>query len=80
MADSDLAEVAARFGAELRLAGLPVGPGRSERFANAVTIARPQTLDADAAQRTAGAVLKYAEDLQAVRETGFEVLAAESHG
>ena len=45
MADSDLAEVAARFGAELRRAGLPVGPGRSERFANAVTIARPQTLD-----------------------------------
>ena len=33
MADSDLAEVAARFGAELRRAGLPVGPGRSERFA-----------------------------------------------
>jgi uncharacterized protein with von Willebrand factor type A (vWA) domain len=46
MADGDLAEVAARFGAELRRAGLPVGPGRSERFANAVTIARPQTLDA----------------------------------
>jgi uncharacterized protein with von Willebrand factor type A (vWA) domain len=46
MADSDLAEVAARFGAELRRAGLPVGPGRSERFANAVTIARPQTPDA----------------------------------
>jgi uncharacterized protein len=45
MAD-DLAEVAARFGAELRRAGLPVGPGRSERFAAAVTIARPETLDA----------------------------------
>jgi uncharacterized protein len=42
---NDLAEVAARFGAALRRAGLPVGPGRSERFANAVTIARPQTLD-----------------------------------
>jgi uncharacterized protein len=46
MASSDLAEVTARFGAELRRAGLPVGPGRSERFAGAVTIARPQTLDA----------------------------------
>jgi uncharacterized protein len=45
MAD-DLAEVAARFGAELRRAGLPVGPGRSERFAAAVTIARPDTVDA----------------------------------
>jgi uncharacterized protein len=42
---NDLAEVAARFGAELRRAGLAVGPGRSERFANAVTIARPQTVD-----------------------------------
>ncbi len=46
MADHDLAEVSARFGAELRRAGLAVGPGRSERFAAAVTIARPATLDA----------------------------------
>lgn len=46
MARSDLAEVTARFGAELRRAGLPVGPGRAARFANAVTIARPQTADA----------------------------------
>jgi uncharacterized protein len=42
MAD-DLAEVAARLSAALRLAGLPVGPGRAERFAAAVTLARPQT-------------------------------------
>jgi uncharacterized protein len=41
MAD-DLAELAARFGAALRLAGLPVGPGRSERFATAVTLVRPE--------------------------------------
>ncbi len=46
MARDDLAEVTARFGAELRRAGLPVGPGRCERFASAVTIARPETLDA----------------------------------
>jgi uncharacterized protein len=46
MANSDLAEVSARFGAQLRRAGLPVGPGRCERFATAVTIARPQTMDA----------------------------------
>ena len=39
----DLAEVTARFGAALRLAGLPVGPGRCERFASAVTVARPRT-------------------------------------
>ncbi|HTP17658.1 MAG TPA: VWA domain-containing protein [Streptosporangiaceae bacterium] len=42
MAD-DLAEVAARFGAALRLAGLPAGPGRCESFAGAVTLARPGT-------------------------------------
>jgi uncharacterized protein with von Willebrand factor type A (vWA) domain len=40
---SDLAEVSARFGAALRLAGLPVGPARCERFASAVTVARPRT-------------------------------------
>src|ERR1035438_7278088 len=40
---NDLAEVSARFGAALRLAGLPVGPGRCERFASAVTLARPST-------------------------------------
>ncbi len=39
---NDLAEVAARFAAALRGAGLPVGPGRSERFASAVTLVRPQ--------------------------------------
>lgn len=43
---TDLAEVAARFGAALRLAGLPVGPGRCERFASAVTVARPATVHA----------------------------------
>ena len=37
----DLAELAARFGAALRRAGLPVGPGRTERFAAAVTLVRP---------------------------------------
>lgn len=40
----DLAEVAARFGAVLRAAGLPVGPGRCERFASAVTVAAPATV------------------------------------
>src|SRR5215467_436586 len=39
----DLAAVAARFGAALRAAGLPVGPARTERFAAAVTVARPDT-------------------------------------
>src|SRR5258708_387299 len=39
----DLAEVSARFGAALRAAGLPVGPGRCERFVASVTVARPTT-------------------------------------
>src|SRR5258708_37992675 len=42
----DLAEVVARFGAGLRRAGLPVGPGRCERFPTAVILARPRTPDA----------------------------------
>jgi hypothetical protein len=43
---SDLAEVSARFGAALRQAGLPAGPGRCERFAAAVTVAEPDSLHA----------------------------------
>ena len=39
----DLALIAARFGAELRAAGVPADPGRCERFAWAVTVARPVT-------------------------------------
>jgi uncharacterized protein with von Willebrand factor type A (vWA) domain len=39
----DLATVAARFGAALHAAGLPVGPDRCERFARAITVARPPT-------------------------------------
>jgi len=39
----DLALIAARFGAALRHAGVPADPGRCERFARAVTVARPRT-------------------------------------
>ncbi len=39
----DLAITAARFGAALRDAGVPADPGRCERFARAVTVARPAT-------------------------------------
>src|SRR5215469_9762069 len=42
-ASVDLAEIKARFGAALRLAGLPVGAGRCERFASAVAVAQPRT-------------------------------------
>jgi len=40
----DLATLAARFAAQLRTAGLPVGPERSARFAEAVTLVHPRTL------------------------------------
>ncbi len=40
----DLALIAARFGAELRAAGVPADLGRCERFAWAVSVARPVTV------------------------------------
>jgi uncharacterized protein with von Willebrand factor type A (vWA) domain len=39
----DLALTAARFGTALRAAGVPADPGRCQRFARAVTVARPAT-------------------------------------
>jgi len=43
METEDLALIAARFGAALRGAGVPADPARCERFATAVTVARPGT-------------------------------------
>jgi uncharacterized protein len=40
---TDVAEIAALFGATLRRAGLPVGPGRSQRFASAMLLVQPTT-------------------------------------
>src|SRR5215470_2454460 len=37
----DLALISARFGTALRAAGVPADPARCERFARAVTVARP---------------------------------------
>jgi hypothetical protein len=71
----DLAEVAARFGAALRRAGLPVGPGRCERFASAVILARPQTLDA--LYRCALATLVSGRDqIDILREVFHQVFGA----
>jgi uncharacterized protein len=44
MESEDLALLAARFGAALRGAGVPADPARCQRFAAAVTVARPATL------------------------------------
>lgn len=41
---ADLADAVARFGAVLRAEGLPVGPDRSARFAEAVTVVAPATV------------------------------------
>jgi uncharacterized protein with von Willebrand factor type A (vWA) domain len=40
---TDVADVAALFGVTLRRAGLPVGPGRSQRFASAMLLVQPTT-------------------------------------
>jgi uncharacterized protein with von Willebrand factor type A (vWA) domain len=46
MADADwLPDLAAAFGRRLREAGVPVGPDRSARFAQAVELATPRTRD-----------------------------------
>ncbi|HEX9334730.1 MAG TPA: hypothetical protein VF892_02550, partial [Pseudonocardiaceae bacterium] len=39
----ELADVAARFGTGLRAAGLPIGPDRCARFAEAITVLNPTT-------------------------------------
>ena len=81
-AAAPLADQVARSVSRLRDQDLAKPPGVAEAisWAGALHLLGADRLDAAAAQRTAGAVLKYAEDLHAVRETGFEVLAAESHG
>ena len=43
MPEADLASLAARFAARLRTEGLPAGPERSARFAEAVTLTDPRT-------------------------------------
>jgi MoxR-like ATPase len=58
----------------------PPGVAEAISWAAALHLLGASELDAAAAARTAGAVLKYAEDLRAAAETGFEVLAAETHG
>ncbi|MHB1432188.1 MAG: hypothetical protein ACYCVZ_08755, partial [Streptosporangiaceae bacterium] len=75
-AAGDLAEVSARFSAALRAAGLPVGLGRAERFATAVTVARPATRDAlyRCALATLTSSRAQAEVLRAVFEQVFGTL------
>jgi len=52
----------------------PPGVAEAISWAGALRVLGASELDGDAAQRTAGAVLKYAEDLRTVRELGFATL------
>jgi MoxR-like ATPase len=77
-ADGSLARQVADGAARLRALDLVKPPGVAEAisWAHALTVLGVTGLDAAAAARTAGAVLKYAEDLRMVRDSGFaEVLA-----
>src|SRR6516164_2113399 len=61
-----------------RLRGLdlakPPGVAEAISWATALRVLGAEKLDEEAAEQTAGAVLKYAEDLQTARETGFGAL------
>jgi MoxR-like ATPase len=61
-----------------RLRGLdlakPPGVAEAISWTAALNMLGAEKLDEQAAEQTAGAVLKYAEDLQAARETGFGAL------
>ncbi len=73
-----LAGQVARGVARLRGFDLAKPPGVAEAisWAGALNVLGATSLDGPNAGRTAGAVLKYSEDLQAVRATGFAALAA----
>ena len=52
-------------------------PSPARVWAGALKVLGATDLDRVAAGRTAGAVLKYSEDLQAVRDSGFAAVAAD---
>ena len=74
-----LAGQVARGVARLRDLDLAKPPGVAEAisWAGALNVLGAASLDSASASRTAGAVLKYSEDLRAVRASGFAALAAD---
>ena len=74
-----LAGQVARGVARLRDLDLVKPPGVAEAisWAGALNVLGAPGLDRATAGRTAGAVLKYSEDLQAVRDSGFAAMAAD---
>src|SRR6266487_317704 len=75
-ASSELAGEVAVAVSRLRALGLTKPPGISEAitWAGALTVFGASELSAASAERTAGAVLKYSEDLGSVRRAGFAAL------
>jgi MoxR-like ATPase len=78
-AAAPLADQVARGVGRLRTLDLAKPPGVAEAISwtAALHVLQAEQLDAAAADQTAGAVLKYAEDLQAAREAGFGQLVSQ---
>jgi MoxR-like ATPase len=78
-ATEELASQVARGVGRLRDLDLAKPPGVAEAisWAGALNVLGAASLDRESAARTAGAVLKYSEDLRAVRADGFAALAAD---
>jgi MoxR-like ATPase len=77
-----LAEEAARFAAELRALDLQKPPGLAETidWVQALTALGQQELDVENVQATLGSLLKYHEDLLAIRDEALAGLVATSRG
>ena len=77
--DGSLARQVANGVSRLRGLDLAKPPGVAEAisWAGALRVLGATELDQAAAGRTAGAVLKYAEDLHAIRESGFAGVVGE---
>jgi MoxR-like ATPase len=77
-----LAEQSARFAAELRSLDLQKPPGIAETidWVRALTALGQQELDVEHVQATLGSLLKYHEDLLAVRDDALARLVAASRG
>ena len=77
-----LAEEAARFAAELRSLDLQKPPGLAETidWVRALTALGQQELDVENVQATLGSLLKYHEDLLAIRDDALAGLVASSRG
>ena len=77
-----LAEQAARFAAELRSRDLQKPPGLAETidWVRALTALGQQELDVENVQATLGSLLKYHEDVLAIRDDALAGLVASSRG